>query len=180
MIHFSLDHFDLAWTIVAGLLTPGIVSVYYSSMQKRYFCYFYVIQPTYYFDFLLISGSHGNWMVVILRVTSTLLLGPCLSFWDINCTDIGVGQLCGLSLCVCQSFNCVRLLQPHGLYPTRLPCPWNSPSKNTRVGCHLFSPGDLPDPGIEPRSRALQANYLPSEPPGTVSSSLLFDHIRPR
>ena len=113
-------------------------------------------------------------------LTSTLLLGPCLSFWDINCTDIGVGQLCGLSLCVCQSFNCVRLLQPHGLYPTRLPCPWNSPSKNTRVGCHLFSPGDLPDPGIEPRSRALQANYLPSEPPGTVSSSLFFDHISPR
>ena len=28
------------------------------------------------------------------------------------------------------------------------------------------SPGDLPDPGIEPRSRALQADSLPSEPPG--------------
>ena len=28
------------------------------------------------------------------------------------------------------------------------------------------SPGDLPDPGIKPRSPALQANSLPSEPPG--------------
>ena len=28
------------------------------------------------------------------------------------------------------------------------------------------SPGDLPDPGIEPRSPALQADALPSEPPG--------------
>ena len=28
------------------------------------------------------------------------------------------------------------------------------------------SPGDLPDPGIEPRSPALQAASLPSEPPG--------------
>ena len=28
------------------------------------------------------------------------------------------------------------------------------------------SPGDLPDPGIEPRSSALQAGALPSEPPG--------------
>ena len=28
------------------------------------------------------------------------------------------------------------------------------------------SPGDLPDPGIEPRSPALQADFLPSEPPG--------------
>ena len=28
------------------------------------------------------------------------------------------------------------------------------------------SPGDLPDPGIEPRSPALQADTLTSEPPG--------------
>jgi len=27
------------------------------------------------------------------------------------------------------------------------------------------SPGDLPDPGIEPRSPALQADSLPSTPP---------------
>ena len=26
------------------------------------------------------------------------------------------------------------------------------------------SPGDLPDPGIEPRSPALQADFLPSDP----------------
>ena len=29
------------------------------------------------------------------------------------------------------------------------------------------SPGDLPDPGIKPGSPALQANSLPSEPPGS-------------
>ena len=28
------------------------------------------------------------------------------------------------------------------------------------------SPGDLPDPGIEPESPTLQADSLPSEPPG--------------
>ena len=28
------------------------------------------------------------------------------------------------------------------------------------------SPGDLPDPGIKPKSPALQANSLLSEPPG--------------
>ena len=28
-------------------------------------------------------------------------------------------------------------------------------------------PGDLPNPGIEPRSPALQADTLPSDPPGT-------------
>jgi len=28
------------------------------------------------------------------------------------------------------------------------------------------SPGDLPDPGIKPRSLTLEADSLPSEPPG--------------
>ena len=30
----------------------------------------------------------------------------------------------------------------------------------------MTCPGDLPDPGIEPGSPALQADALPSEPPG--------------
>ena len=33
-------------------------------------------------------------------------------------------------------------------------------------GLPFPSPGDLPDPGIEPGSPALQADVLPSEPPG--------------
>ena len=32
-------------------------------------------------------------------------------------------------------------------------------------GLSFSSPGDLPDPGIKPRSPALQADSLPSEPP---------------
>ena len=42
----------------------------------------------------------------------------------------------------------------------------DSPGKNTRVGCHALLQGNLPNPGIEPRSPALQADSLPSEPPG--------------
>ena len=30
---------------------------------------------------------------------------------------------------------------PHGLVPTKLLCPWNSPSKNTGVGCHALLQG---------------------------------------
>ena len=33
-------------------------------------------------------------------------------------------------------------------------------------GLSFPSPEDLPDPGMEPRSPALQADALPSEPPG--------------
>ena len=56
-------------------------------------------------------------------------------------------------------------LQPHGLYPDRLLCPWeesggkNSPGKNTGVlPCPLL--GNLPDPGIKPKSPALQVDSL--------------------
>ena len=53
-------------------------------------------------------------------------------------------------------------------------------------GVRFPSPGDLPDPGIKPRSPALQADALTSEPPGkppkskqnlssiTMISTLLF------
>ena len=33
-------------------------------------------------------------------------------------------------------------LLPHGLYPARLLCPWDSPGKNTRVGCHALLQGN--------------------------------------
>ena len=42
----------------------------------------------------------------------------------------------------------------------------DSSGKNTGVGCHALLPEDLPNPGIEPRSPTLQADSLPSEPPG--------------
>ena len=44
--------------------------------------------------------------------------------------------------------------------------PWSSPGQNTGVGSLIPSPGDLPNPGTEPRSPALQADSLPIEPPG--------------
>jgi len=37
-------------------------------------------------------------------------------------------------------------------------------------GLPLPSPGDFPDPGIKPPSPALQADSLPSEPQGDLSS----------
>ena len=64
--------------------------------------------------------------------------------------------------------SCPTLL-PHGLYPTRLLRPWDSPGKNTGVGCHFLLQGNLPDPRIELESPALQTDTLPSEPPGTYT-----------
>ena len=38
-------------------------------------------------------------------------------------------------------------------------------------------PGDLLNPGIKPRSPALQADALPSEPPGHPVGSICFNHF---
>ena len=48
-------------------------------------------------------------------------------------------------------------LWPHELWPSRLLCPWGFSGQEhwSVLPCPL--PGDLPNPGIEPRSHALQA-----------------------
>ena len=74
------------------------------------------------------------------------------------CVGVGVwvcGWVCGCVKgvwgggCVCGCvFVCAHVcsvvsdsLRPHGLYPTRLLCPWDSPGKNTGVGCHFLLQG---------------------------------------
>ena len=57
-------------------------------------------------------------------------------------------------------------LRPHGLQPARLLCPWGFSRKEYWSGLPYPPPGDLPNPGIEPRSLTLQVDSLPSEPPG--------------
>ena len=44
--------------------------------------------------------------------------------------------------------------------------PWNSPGQKYWNRYPFPSPGDLPNPGIEPRSPGLQAYSLPAEPQG--------------
>ena len=57
-------------------------------------------------------------------------------------------------------------LQPDELQPTRLLCPWGFSRRECWSGLPCPPLGDLPNPGIEPRSPALQADSLPSEPQG--------------
>ena len=69
----------------------------------------------------------------------------------------------GMHGCACSNLSSVASVtsdssRPHGLQPTRLLCPWDSPGRNTGVACHSLLQGDLPDPGIEPRSPALQGD----------------------
>ena len=61
-------------------------------------------------------------------------------------------------------------LQPYGLQPARLFCPWGFSRQDYKNGLSCPPPGDIPNPGIEPRSPVLQADSLPSEPPGKLKN----------
>ena len=41
-------------------------------------------------------------------------------------------------------------LPPHGLQPARFLCPWDSPGKNTGVGCHALLQGIFSTQGLNP------------------------------
>ena len=49
---------------------------------------------------------------------------------------------------------------PHGWQPTRLPCPWDSPGKNTGVGCHFL----LQCMKVKSESEVTQSCLTPSDP----------------
>ena len=57
-------------------------------------------------------------------------------------------------------------LWPHGLQPARLLFPQGFSRQEYWSGLPCPPPGDLPNPGTEPRSPAWQVDSLPSEPPG--------------
>ena len=66
---------------------------------------------------------------------------------------------------------CLTLCDPHGLWPASSTVYGDSPGKKTGEGCHFHLQGYFPtqgsNPGIEPRSSALQADSLLSEPSGS-------------
>ena len=79
-------------------------------------------------------------------------------------------------VCVCDSHSVVSdSLLPQG--PVRFLCPFCRQEYWSRLP--FPSPGDLPNPGIEPKWPALKADSLPSEPPGKPQlyiSSVQFSH----
>ena len=66
--------------------------------------------------------------------------------------------------------------QPHGLWPTKLFCPWNVPGKNIGVGCHFLLQGIFPTQGSNPSLSCLlnrQADSLPTHHLGSAPSLAL-------
>ena len=67
-----------------------------------------------------------------------------------------------------QSLSHVQLFATPWTVAPGLPCPQDSPSKNTGVGCHALLQGNLPDQGIELTSLAspaLGGRFFTTAPP---------------
>ena len=79
------------------------------------------------------------------------------------------------SLPCCLLFNCQVVsdsLRPHDLWPTGLLCRWDSPGKNTGVGCHFFFQGIFLIQGSNPCLLCLlqwQADILPLSHLGSLT-----------
>ena len=65
-------------------------------------------------------------------------------------------------------------LQPHGLQPIRLLCPWNSPGKNDEVGCHFLLQGIFLTQGWNPHLLCLLNQQVDSLPLNHLGSLLLI------
>ena len=69
-------------------------------------------------------------------------------------------------LCCAQSLSCVQLFATPWTVAHQAPHPWEFSRQGYWSGLPCPPPGNLPDPGIEPGCPTLQANSLPTEPPG--------------
>ena len=59
-------------------------------------------------------------------------------------------------------------LRPHGLWPSRLLCPWDFPGKNIGLGCHFLLQATLLTQGSNPSipaPPALSGRFLLLVPP---------------
>ena len=105
----------------------------------------------------------------ILGIENCLILLTCplnraFFSWgpQINIVQSYLSYIC---VCVLSYSVMSKSLQPHGLQPTRLLCPWVFPREKYWSGLPRSPTGDLPNPGIKPRSPALQADSLPESLP---------------
>ena len=100
--------------------------------------------------------------------------GPVVGNLPCNAGDMGSipGQEPGIPrvcVCVCESLSQVQLFATLWTVACQAPLSMEFSRQEYWTGLLFPSPGDFSDPGIEPRSPALQAESLPSEPPGTLT-----------
>ena len=105
--------------------------------------------------FLCAAVILNSWKILIYAFFSHVSPLPKNALCPFSTTSLGLP----LMHFVAQS--CLTLCNPMNCSPSDSSVHRDSPGKNIRVPCP--PPGDLPNPGIKPRSPTLQADSLPSE-----------------
>ena len=77
-------------------------------------------------------------------------------------------------LCVCMSLSHIRLFVTPWTVALQTPLSMEFSRQEHWRELLFPSPGDLPDPGIKPRSPALQADSFQSEPPGNLALPFIY------
>ena len=70
--------------------------------------------------------------------------------------------------CVLSCFSCIQIFVPLWTAACQALLSLGLSRQEYWSGLSCPPPGDLPDPGIKPRSPALQADFLPGKPPGKL------------
>ena len=73
-----------------------------------------------------------------------------------------------------KSLSCVRLFATPWTKVHQAPPSMGFSRQEYWSGLPFPSPGNIPDPGLEPRFPSLQADTLTSEPPGNLATNLLI------
>ena len=77
--------------------------------------------------------------------------------------NFNFGDFCHLNVSESESRSCVQLFETPWTVAPQAPLPMTFLRQEYWSALSFPSPGDLPNPGIKPRSPALQADSLPTE-----------------
>ena len=128
-------------------------------------------EPTGRAKLLTLAGSLSSpKSVEVLLWKFPSLLSMNIWFWKTlkplsllnNSVVLVTGWVCACSVASVMSDS----LWPCELQPTRLLCPWDSPSKNIGVGCHVFLQGIFQTQGLNP-SLCIPGGFFTAELPGS-------------
>ena len=157
--------FSRSHVIRTQLIQPVLHLITLSSLWTCYwtklgFAHLHAVKPIIYGHLIIvkesaafIAGSTKNSRQLVLKRLE--LPNNFQEKVFIDRTREGVGGVCDQLMDILLTgllllFSCWVVsdsLQPHGLYPTRLLCPWDSPGKNTGVGCHFLIQEIFPTQG---------------------------------
>ena len=150
---------------VGVLLIPLFLWEYFPLLLLRSFLrvyWAYLVSPGC-FPYFKVSWLISS-LNYIYNVNFPLPCNIIYRFWRLGCgASMGRGIL--YSACA-QLFSHVWLFTTPWTVAHQAPLSMEFSRQEYWSGLPVPSPGDLPDPGIKPRSPALQADSLPSEPQG--------------